>query len=152
MAASRKRSQTKKKNSTTLRALSQPRAERKKRGGTVAKGRGTTKKKASQQKKNIAARNKKRKTSADRGMRSDVSWVAVPDPAAPDQSLHAAVPQRGASRDAAAVDEAAYGVQVLQDNNQLSRTRGALRPGETHAIEETDSGESRVVRKRFSAI
>jgi hypothetical protein len=43
-------------------------------------------------------------------------------------------------------------VEVLEQNRQISRSGGALRPGETHAVEELPSGERRLIRKRFSAI
>jgi len=81
---------------------------------------------------------------------AQVAWVSVPDPASPSEQLRVSVPA-GSARPNADRDEAAYNAQVLHDNQQISRA-GAMRPGETHAVEETADGERQLVRKRFSII
>ena len=48
--------------------------------------------------------------------------------------------------------EAAYFVETLEANKQLSREPGPLPPGATHQVECDESGNERVVRKRFSAL
>ena len=78
-------------------------------------------------------------------------WVAIANAGTGGQVLVVAVPASDAARQRD-LTEASYAVKVLRDNKQLSRSRGPLKPGETHALEKTESGEHRVVRKRFSAI
>ena len=91
-----------------------------------------------------------KKAGKARAKPTQAAWVSVPDPASPADQLRVSVPA-GSARPNADRDEAAYNAQVLHDNQQISRA-GALRPGETHAIEETSDGDRQLVRKRFSTI
>lgn len=131
-AAAKKKSARKSEPSVT--------ASRKSATRSVAKGRGMKAVGKS------AARPKKARPKTTR----QSTWVTVPDPGIPGEDLRVSVPA-GSARPADDRDEAAYNTQVLEDNRQISRS-GAMRPGETHAIEETPEGERRLVRKRYSAI
>ena len=118
------------------------------KSGAKSKTAAKTPAKAAARKRNAAppARSTKPRPEPSR----PAEWVTVPDPADPGDSLRVSVPA-GSARSKAARDEAAYNAQVLHDNQQISRS-GALKPGETHVIEETPDGERQLVRKRVSAI
>jgi hypothetical protein len=97
------------------------------------------------------SRANKRSSSKSSGKRGKAKQRAlVPDPAAP-ESRHLIV-DLPAGAGAADRKEAEHFVEVLDANKQLSRGSGALPPGATHQTEKDDSGNSRVVRKRYSSI
>ena len=60
----------------------------------------------------------------------------------------------GKNRKATEADrqEEAHFLETLEANKQVSRQPGALPPGATHQVERDESGNERVVRKRFSAL
>ena len=63
--------------------------------------------------------------------------------------VRVAVPKRATGESVNA--EAAYQVQVLEANKNISRG-GALRSGETHSLKSQGKKPPRLVRNRFSAI
>jgi hypothetical protein len=90
-----------------------------------------------------------------------VSWVPPPDleqqcrlreaagggdPVVPDGADEKSRQQEADSQ------EEAYFLETLEANKQISRQPGALPPGATHQVERDESGNERVVRKRFSAL
>lgn len=83
--------------------------------------------------------------------------VLVPDPSAPEGcGIEVVVPSPGASlgarsERAATAAEAASQVRALDQHGHISRSSGALGPGQTHAIETGRGGRRKLVRKRFSA-
>lgn len=58
---------------------------------------------------------------------------------------------KSASARRESAQEQAYFESVLRANKAISQG-GALKPGETHAEERDQTGRSRIVRRRFSAI
>ena len=53
--------------------------------------------------------------------------------------------------DSEALEEAAHFIETLQANRQLAPEAGPLPPGATHQIKTDESGQKRLVRKRFNA-
>ncbi len=62
--------------------------------------------------------------------------------------------RRQPARDATGADsrETTHFVETLEANRQLAREPGPLPPGATHQVETDESGATRVVRKRYSAL
>lgn len=54
--------------------------------------------------------------------------------------------------DEESLDEAAHYIKTLNENKQVSRGGGPLKPGETHQETVNEKGEKRIKRKRFSIL
>jgi hypothetical protein len=78
-----------------------------------------------------------------------VEDCVVRDPADRRRALRVRVPAGASAKERA---ETQRFVDTLEANRQIARGGGPMPAGATHRVESDDSGNQRLVRKRFSAI